>query len=251
MAWVETQSLSFAARHEADEADDAEAVLERLEAFRDDLSELFSRTPGDVAVVLHPSPLQLSLAQPWLPLARRIAAPASRRYFAGWFSASEVNVLAPRALDKRASNLRDSHEALALSPEHEYAHVVIGANSPLLPPPFSLQSFRSYVRWAWLCEGAAVWVSGQVRHLRPAILRRLREGGRPEFPPAPRDAFLLGGTLFSLLEREVGRRACAALVTEARGEASARAVLADAFGAHHTDVERAWRRELDAVQAVT
>src|SRR5438105_765546 len=36
---------------------------------------------------------------------------------------------------------------------------------------------------AWLAEGAAVYFSGQGRHLRAAIARRLREGGRPAFPP--------------------------------------------------------------------
>ena len=45
MPWVETESLSFAARHESDEADDAADVLEQLESFREQLSELFDTTP--------------------------------------------------------------------------------------------------------------------------------------------------------------------------------------------------------------
>ena len=35
----------------------------------------------------------------------------------------------------------------------------------------------------------------------------MHEGARPAFPPTARDAMLLGGTVFGLLEREEGRRA--------------------------------------------
>ena len=44
---------------------------------------------------MHARSIALSLAHPWLPLARRVAAPASRRYFAGWFAEHEIHVLAP------------------------------------------------------------------------------------------------------------------------------------------------------------
>ena len=46
------------------------------------------------------------------------------------------------------------------------------------------------------------------------VARRLREGAEPEFPPSRADALLLGGTVFDLLAREEGERAC---VTLARG----------------------------------
>ena len=248
MAWVESQSLSFTARHESSQSDEANRVLDRLERFRDDVSGLFERTPGEVAVVLHPRPAALTLAHPWLPLARMVAAPASRRYFAGWFSQNEIHVLAPPALERRASGVPGSREALLLSPEHEYAHLVLGANNPGLPPPFSIARFRSYVNWAWLCEGAATWLAGQTRHLRAAIVRRLREGGRPEFPPAPRDAMLLGGTVFVLLERLEGRVAAAKLATTAL-TGGPRALIADAFGRQAPSVERDWRTALDSLSA--
>ena len=130
-----------------------------------------------------------------------------------------------------------------MSPLHEYAHVVIGANSEL-PPPFSPRSFRRYLRWAWLAEGAAGHFAGQTEHLRPAIVRRLREEGRPQFPPAPRDAQLLGGTLFDLLELEAGPRAAAALATAPLG-GGPRALLHEAFGRSAAAVERDWREYLD------
>jgi hypothetical protein len=248
VAWVESHSLSFSARHESGQAEEAAAVLAGLEVLRDELSGFYEHVPDDVAVVLHPRPAALAVAHPWLPLARRVAAPASRRYYAGWFGDHEAHVLAAPALEKRASRVPASREALLLSPQHEYAHLVVGANNPYLPPPFSMSSFRRYVRWAWLCEGAATWLSGQAPLLRPAIVRRLREGGRPAFPPDKRDAMLLGGTVFTLLEREHGLRAAAALATSDL-ERGPRSVLVDAFGRQLTGVEQDWRALLDSLTA--
>jgi hypothetical protein len=246
--WVESHSLSFSARHDSSQAEEAATVLAALEVLRDELDGLFERAPGEVAVVLHPRSWALALAHPWLPLARLRAAPASRRYFAGWFGEHEIHVLSPPALERRASGVPGSRQALLLSPEHEYAHLVVGANNPELPPPFSPGAFRQYVRWAWLCEGAACWLAGQVPYLRPAIVRRLREGGRPAFPPDVRDAMLLGGTLFDLLEREHGARAAAALATSPL-DRGARSVLADAFGRGLAGVERDWRGSLESLSA--
>jgi hypothetical protein len=246
--WVESQSPSFTARHDSSQSDEANRVLDALERFRNSVRGLFERAPGEVAVVLHPRSAELTLAHPWLPLARIVAAPASRRYFAGWFSEREIHVLAPSALERRASAVPGSRAALLLAPQHEYAHVVIGANNPDLPPPFTIARFRRYVRWAWLCEGAATWLAGQTPHLRAAIVRRLREGGRPEFPPAPRDAMLLGGTVFALLERVEGPMAAALLATSAL-DGGPRALIAEAFGRQTPSVERDWRAELDSLTA--
>lgn len=243
MPWVETESLSFAARHESDEAEVAESVLEELEGFRERLGELFDTTPWDVSVVIHPGPAQLYLAQPWLPLARMAAAPASRRYFSGWFSSREIHVLSPLVLRQRASNVPGSREAMQLAPLHEYAHLVVGANNASLPPPFNPGSFRRYLRWAWLCEGAATWLSGQAKFLGPAIARYMHEGNRPVFPPNVRDAMLLGGTVFGLLEREQGRRACVELATRLHPDGGT-AAIERAFGAHRFEIEAAWRRYL-------
>jgi hypothetical protein len=244
MAWVETDSLSFSARHESEEADAAVTILDELEEFRARLEGLFDTAPGEVSVVIHSHPIALSLAHPWLPMARVLAAPAARRYMAGWFSQDEIHVLAPAVLAGRASRVEGSREALMLSPLHEYAHLVVGANNPELPPPFTVGTFRRYVRWAWLCEGAATHFSGQDRHLRRAIARRLREGGRPSFPPDVRDAALLGGTVYRLLASELGERACVKLASrlDPVGPASA---IARAFGRPAVQVERDWRDSLE------
>ena len=248
MAWVETASLSFVARHESSQAEAAQSVLEDLEAFRAELDGLFETLPGDISVVIHPRPLMLALAAPWLPLARAVSAPASRRYFAGWFARGEIHVLAPRALESRASGVPGSRNALMRSPRHEYAHLVLGANNPSLPPPFGPATFRRYVRMAWLCEGGATYLAGQVLHMRAAIARRLREGGRPGFPPAARDALVLGGTVFGMLERERGREACAELALTPEWS-SARKAIESAFGRPAASVERGWVDYLAALTA--
>jgi hypothetical protein len=248
MAWVETTSLSFAARHESSQAEAAEQVLDELEAFRDSLSDLFDSTPGEVAVIIHPRPLMLAFAHPWLPLARLAAAPASRRYFAGWFATGEIHVLAPPALERRSSGVEGSLEALLLTPQHEYSHLVIGARNPDMPPPFTPGTFRRYVRRAWLCEGAATWLSGQTGHLRGAIVRRLREGGRPDFPPSAGDAQLLGGTLFAMLEQQSGAEAAVELAAT-REDVRDRPAIERAFGRPAATVERDWREYLDTLSA--
>jgi hypothetical protein len=252
VAWVETQSRSFTARHDSRSADGARAVLDALEVFRVHLEHRFEEVPKDMAVVLHSHFAQLALAQPWLPLAQLASAPAGRRYFGGWFSAREVHVLAPEALRRRASGVPGSWEALRLAPLHEYAHVVLGRNNPDLPPPLSPRSFRGYLRWAWLCEGAATYFSGQHRHLRAAIARRLREGDQPQLPPTARDATLLGGAVFSLLERSAGPERCADLARSPLGQREPDAVLGRAFGRPPGDLLPAWRghlAELAAAQA--
>lgn len=235
--------MSFTARHETRDGEAASAVLERLEGFRAELERLFGSTPWDVAVVIHPGPFHLALAHPWLPLARLFAAPASRRYFAGWFAKGEIHVLSPPALEARASRVPGSLEALQLTPLHEYAHLVVGMHNNLLPPPFNATTFRRYLRWAWLCEGAATHLSGQTRFLRPAIARRLREGPPPSFPPSARDAQLLGGTLFALLERGDGPEACVRLAAELDPEGG-RVAIERAFARPLDEVEQDWRAYL-------
>jgi hypothetical protein len=243
VAWTETESLSFTARHAESDSAHATDLLGDLETFREELGELFELTPGDIAVIMHPSQAALDLAQPWLPLARAAAAPASRRYMAGWFSAQSLHVLSPAALEERASPVEGSREALMLSPLHEYAHLVVGANNTALPPPFNPGSFRRYLRWAWLCEGAATQLAGQTRHLRAAVTRRLHEGDKPVFPPSARDAPLLGGTVLDMLEEEVGTAALVELAT-ARLSGGAEAAIERAFGRPLFDVEHDWRARL-------
>ena len=244
MAWVESSSSFFHARHESADGDDAASVLSDLEGTREQLAELFPRSPQEVTVVLHRSAAALYMAQPFLPVARALTAPAGRRYQVGWFGATEIHVLSPGALERRASGAEGSRDALMLAPAALYAAVVVGANNPELPPPFTLASFSRLMRWAWLAQGAAQFFSGQVPYLRAAIGRRLREGGKPAFPPSRRDAALLGGTVFDLLAREEGVDACVRLASRL-WPGGHTAALEKAFhgrSAKHT--EGTWRAHL-------
>jgi hypothetical protein len=244
VTWVETTSPHFAARHDEADAHDVVAVLELLEGTRAQLAVHFPAVPETVDVVVHGSLAQLDLATPYLPLVRRLTAPAARRYLVGWFGRSEIHVLAPRLLTARASKVPGSRELNLLAPAALFAHVVIGASNPRLPPPFNPRAFRRYPRWAWLAAGGAQWLSGQTEHAGPAIARRLHDGSNPSFPPGIRDAQLLGGTVLDLLAREEGAAACFELLLSPLPR-DPRSVLRDAFGRRslkHT--EDAWRGHL-------
>ena len=116
MAWIETASQTFVARHDERDAEDAERVLAQLEYARPRLQSRFGVEAAELAVVLHPSSAQLDAAQPWMPLLRARTAPAARRYVVGTVTDSELHVLAPRVLAQRASNVEGSLELLMLAP---------------------------------------------------------------------------------------------------------------------------------------
>ena len=64
-----------------------------MEDLRLRLEDRFEQVPGEVTVVIHTNPAWLTLAHPFLPAARWSAAPAGRRYLAGWAMATELHVL--------------------------------------------------------------------------------------------------------------------------------------------------------------
>ena len=246
MAWEETRSPSLIARHELRDADDVVALLEVLEGTRAELAEAFGaqRIPAEVTVVVHGSDAALVLAQPVLLAARRVAAPASRRYLTGWATRNTVHVLAPRLLRSRASNVEGSRELALLAPAALFAQLVVGALHPLLPPPYSPAVLARYARWSWLAHGSAQWLAGQTQYVRPAVARRLREGRRPAFPPGPRDAWLLGGTVLDLLADVRGSQAALDLIA-APAAGGSRTTLVKAFGDRpQAEVEAAWREHL-------
>jgi hypothetical protein len=239
LPWVETESLSFAARHDSGDTAFAERTLDRLEELRLRLEDRFELVPGDVTVVVHTSPAWLALAHPFLPIARWSAAPAGRRYLAGWAMSSELHVLNDRHMGRRAAG-EDSYEALRNTAERLYAQLAIGANNRELPPSWTPRRFGRYLGWAWLVEGGAQYFARQVGLYRAAVIRRLRESSRPSFPPSRRDAVILGGTIFDLLEAERGPDACERLALRLL-PGGAGPTLEEAFEARIGDVEAAWR----------
>jgi hypothetical protein len=242
MAWVETESLSFIARHESNDEDCAQRALDRLEELRLGLEERFERAPGGITVIVHPTSAWLAAAHPFLPAARWAAAPAGRRYLAGWAMATELHILNDEYTDRRAAG-EDSRRALRGTAERLYVQIVLGTNNQRIPPPWGPRGFVRYLQWAWLIEGAAQYFSGQVPLFRAAVVRRMREGPPPSFPPSARDAIILGGTVFDLLERQAGPQACELLVSRLRKD-GAQGNLEIAFEAPLGEIEREWRRHL-------
>ena len=245
MTWIETDSLSFTARHDDADLACAHRVLDALEDLRLRLEERFELAPGNVTVVLHDNPAWLSAAHPLLPAVRWSAAPAARRHQAGWPMDGEIHTLTDSWLDRRAAG-EDSLRALRGTAERMYCQIVLAANNSALPPMWTPQRFLTYLRWAWLIEGASQYFTGQTGLFRAAVITRLREGDRPAFPPTRRDALILGGTVFDLLERHAGPNACVRMASRLHRDGP-RGSLELAFEARMRDIERAWRMHLDEI----
>jgi hypothetical protein len=196
-------------------------------------------------VVLHDNPAWLSAAHPLLPAVRWTAAPAARRYLAGWPMLGEIHTLSDSWLERRAAG-EDSLRALRGTAERMYCQIVLAANNEALPPMWTPRHFLTYLRWAWLIEGAAQYFTGQIGLFRAAVITRLREGDRPAFPPSRRDALILGGTVFDMLERHAGPDACIRLASRLHRDGP-RGSLELAFEARMRDIERAWRMHLDDI----
>ena len=144
--------------------------------------------------------------------------------------------------------MHGSRQALARSPQHEYAHLVLAEHNPALPPPFNIKTFRKYLELAWVCEGAATYLAGQTRTCARRSRAGCARGSRPSFPPAAADAQLLGGTVFSLLAKAAGRQACVELAkVEHRWQA--RNAIELAFAREMEEVEQEWRVYLDSFSA--
>jgi hypothetical protein len=101
-------------------------------------------------------------------------------------------------LAQRASNVEGSLELLMLAPSALLAKRMLAVRTA----PWRRQDAP------WRLEGAAQFFSGQIKHIRPVVVLRIHERPAPSFPPGRRDALLLGGTVFDLLQREEGDDAC-------------------------------------------
>jgi hypothetical protein len=245
MTWIETDSLSFTARHDDADLACAHRVLDELEDLRLRLEDRFDYVPGDVTVILHDNPAWLTAAHPLLPTVRWSAAPAARRYLAGWPMTGEIHTLNDSWLDRRSGG-EDSLRALRGTAERMYCQIVLAANNEKLPPMWTPRRFLTYLHWAWMVEGAAQYFTGQTSLYRAAVITRLRQGDRPTFPPNRRDALILGGTVFDLLDRHAGPDACVRMASRLHREGP-RGNLELAFEARMPEIERAWRGHLDEI----
>jgi hypothetical protein len=220
-------------------------VLDALEDLRLRLEDRWDYVPGDVTVILHDNPAWLSFAHPLLPVVRWAAAPSARRYVAGWPMSGEIHTLNDTWMERRSAG-EDSLRALRGTAERMYCQIVLAANNTALPPMWTPRHFITYLRWAWLIEGAAQYFAGQTSLYRAAVITRLREGERPSFPPSRRDALILGGTVFDLLDRHAGPDACVRMASRLHRQGP-QGNLELAFEARMRDIERAWRTQLDEI----
>src|SRR5579875_2827166 len=213
MPWIESASESFSCRHASADTVDAARVLRQLERVRERLStQLPQPVPAELTVVLHDSPHALVLSNPLMPVIWALTARPARRYVAGWVGRHELHVLSPRALRDRASGVSGSFEMLALAPASLYTkRVIIGTNRELQQARLPTRSWAE-LRWAWLVDGAARWLSGESGHGRSVVGQYMRSGHRPRFPPSARDAPLLAPTLMELLAERHGPSAVRRLV---------------------------------------
>lgn len=247
MPWEQSNSASFAARHGTGDTADAQRILRSLEHVRVQLEQLVDRLPEEITVVLHSGMVALALSNPLAGARWALTAPSGRRYVTGWAGRREIHVLSPEALRGRGGEVSGSREMLRLSAAALYAGRTfaesawdVGSGPAVVR---SLAQGRLELRWAWHLEGAGRWFAGQTAHARPAIARRLRERGRPSFPPSLRDAPLLGGTVFDLLTEYEGESAALQLATAPDGRGPA-AALERAFGARLDSVDAEWRLHL-------
>jgi hypothetical protein len=246
MSWEQSSSASFRARHGSADAADARRVLLSLEHVRVQLQLSFERVPDEITVVLHSHPAQLVMSNPAIAGGWLLSDATSRHLLTGWAGRRELHVLSPRALSARGDGrdrITGSREMLRLSAAALYARRVIGENNrDLQRRPRPVRPLTA-LRWAWLLEGGARWLAGQTGHAQPAIARRLRAGSRPAFPPGPRDAPLLGGTVHELLAAREGEAAVVAMLTRLPADGPGRA-LERAFGARLENIDAEWRTHL-------
>jgi hypothetical protein len=244
MSWTESASTSFACRHSSARTADAARVLRLLERTRERLSTHFPQPAVELTVVLHDSPHALALSNPLMPAIWGLTAKPARRYVTGWAGRHELHVLSPRALRDRASGVSGSFEMLMLAPASLYAkRVIIGTNRELQQARLPARSWAE-LRWAWLVEGAARWLSGESGHARTVAGHYMRTGHRPRFPAGARDAPLLAPTLIEFLAEQQGPAAVTRLVGRLH-TGGAHAALLSAFpGSGLTSIEGEWRSRL-------
>ncbi len=100
MAWVETASASFRARHASATRRMRAECCWRWNAPATGWAASSSGRLRTSPSILHSGPAGLALTNPLLPLTWLVTAPAARRYVAGW-AGKDLHVLSPAALRER------------------------------------------------------------------------------------------------------------------------------------------------------
>ena len=100
--------------------------------------------PGDVAVVIHPRPLMLSLAAPVAAARAHGVGPAGRRYFAGFFGARRDPRAGARGAGEAGVGVPGLARGADAAPRGTSTRTWWWARTTTtLPPPFSPATFRA------------------------------------------------------------------------------------------------------------
>ena len=225
MPWSESSSAHFEARHEASDERGAAGVLELLESTRRVARPRLSADPRggrrrDARRDALRSRSRRRCCRSPGPRATRprgATSPAGAR-------AARCTCSPRAALERRASAVPDSRDMLMLTPAALYAQLVVATNNRRLPPPLRPRTCAGRGSCGARPRTSRARRCSRVRRSRGACARTRA----PRFPPTLRDAALLGGTIFDLLERERGAAAAVSLAFT-RPEGSPARALEHAF----------------------
>ena len=175
------------ARHDERDVDDARACSPSSSTLARDSDACLPERVGELASCSTARRRSSTLPQPWLPLQRRLTAPAGRAATSSAGPAErELHVLAPRLLARaRLRTCEGSLEMLMLAPSRALARRVIVGRQP--PGPAAALRAAAFATLAALGVAASrarrSYFSGQVR-ARPAGRRAAPARGRPAVVPA-------------------------------------------------------------------
>lgn len=198
--WTESTSNLFRVRFDDDSRLEVEELVHVLETYAARLEAHGLLLPPHPTVVVHPTALSLSLAQPAYVAALALTETHGRKYLASWASGSTLHLIAPSRLARGTESHISLRDALERAPACGLAHLALGHANPGL----DLQRTLRRRAWFWLAWGAGQTLVGQVPMLASVIALRRKERRALQVPPPMRDAVVLGGSIVELVLRQRG-----------------------------------------------
>ena len=200
MAWVESHSQSFSARHESAQAEEAAAVLDGARGPADELCGLFEHVPGRDR---RGHPPALGRARAGAPVAAAGPArggagqpPLLRGLVRG---ARDPRARARRARAPGLGGARLARGAAAHAAPRVRAPGGRAPTTPTCRPRSRSPTSATTCAGHGCARGRPPGSPGRRRCSVPRSCAGCARAAGPSFPPGPRDAMLLGGTVFSLL----------------------------------------------------
>lgn len=239
--WTESASNLFRVRFDDEARTEVEELVHILETYAVRLEAHGLVLPPHPTVVVHPTAVSLSLAQPAYVAALGLTETHGRRYLASWTSGSTLHLISPERLRRGTENHISLRAAMERAPACGLAHMALGhANSGL-----SLQRALRSRGWFWLAWGAGQTLVGQVPTLASVIAVRRKERRALSLTPAMRDAVILGGSIVELVLRERGLTGLVHLLKAPLPERPEAWIARALPGVGPTEREVQWRMLLD------